>query len=290
MMKSMTGFGTVTRSTPSGKFTVLIQSVNNKRGLDIHLQIPASFSANEQPLKKRIGEKIGRGRIQVSVEWDSVGKEGKQWQVIDAKAYHHYLEELGKVIPEESIRPETILRLPGVFLPPAGPSSGQAQENLLQVLEKALQEFDRSRSREGKALAKDILSHIQTIASGLTKIRSRAPQVVTRYRETLISRLADLGLPDVWQTDERVLKEIALYADRSDISEEMTRLEAHLKEGKRLCRSVATAGKNLEFLTQEMGREINTIGSKANDLEIANTVLAMKAALEKIREQVYNVE
>jgi len=289
-MKSMTGFGTATRSTPSGKVTASLQSVNNRRGLDIHLQTPSVLGVDESSLRKQISDSVTRGRLHVNIEWEPKELGQKNWQDVDTKAYKHYADQLRKINPKAQVRTDTILRLPGVLVPRQDAEAPPLEEEIQQVVAQALTQFEKARAREGKALHKDILSRLQEIRDSLNGVRSRTPLVVEEYRKKLISRISELGVPGDLHNDERLMKEIALFADRCDISEEVIRLTAHSTEAKRLCQSGDSVGRNLEFLTQEMGREINTIGSKANDLEIANAVLAMKASLEKIREQVQNVE
>jgi uncharacterized protein (TIGR00255 family) len=183
-----------------------------------------------------------------------------------------------------------ILQAPGVMRAPEESVNPTSAWPLIdRALETALGELVKMREREGKHLAKDLIHRLKTMRGLIKEVRSLHPEVAKRYREILRERLTASGL-DIALNDERLLKEVALFADRSDVSEEVTRLETHLKEFAHHLRKNEPVGRTLEFLTQEIARELNTLGAKANDAQISQRVVACKAELEKIREQVQNLE
>jgi len=184
-----------------------------------------------------------------------------------------------------------VLRVPGVLQ--SAPESADAETHwptLEKALQRALQTHAKMRRQEGRHLAADLNRRITALRQLAGKVRARAPQVAGRYREQLLVRIAAFGVEGVNRDDDRLLKEVAIFAERADISEELTRLRSHFQQFDTHVRSREPVGRLLDFLAQEMNREINTIGSKANDSEISQHVVAMKAELEKFREQVQNVE
>jgi uncharacterized protein (TIGR00255 family) len=184
----------------------------------------------------------------------------------------------------------TILQAPGVMrLPEETVDPQRAWPAVEQALSDALAELIKMREREGKHLAKDLIHRLKTVRANVKHVRSLHPQVVEHYRSALRDRLGKAGL-DIALNDERLLKEISIFADRSDVSEELTRLESHLAQFAHLLRKNEPVGRTLEFITQEIARELNTLGAKANDAAISQHVVASKAELEKIREQIQNLE
>jgi uncharacterized protein (TIGR00255 family) len=208
-----------------------------------------------------------------------------------AQAYVAALKKLAKLTDEAiEIEASDLLRAPGVVV--AGQSLPAAEEIeplLMKVLSKAFTHFEKSRQTEGRTLVKELLARLKTLSDLHKKISIQAPQVVKKARTALHKRLkeAQLSLP---LDDERIVKEIALFADRSDISEELTRLQSHFQQFSKLIKAHESPGRHLDFLCQELHREFNTIGSKANDATIAHLVVEAKSEIEKIREQVQNLE
>jgi uncharacterized protein (TIGR00255 family) len=206
-----------------------------------------------------------------------------------------YVDELRKMARElkisDNISLEALVRLPGVL--GAGDDVTEA-ETLWPVLEKAIagamDALIKMREKEGAHLAKDLQGRVKAMRKGVSTIKVVAPEMVKRYREQLQQRIANAGLPLPAEEDERLLKEVVYFADRSDISEELARLQSHFKQFEDCVKTEEPIGRTLDFLAQEMNREINTIGSKAQDSEIAREVVQFKAELEKFREQVQNVE
>jgi uncharacterized protein (TIGR00255 family) len=296
-MKSMTGFGASEGLVCGQRYQVELSSVNSKKGVDLLVSLPREFSSFEKDLRELIEKEISRGRITVSVQALSGKKGGGTMSKVLSidrsrlKTYHQEFKRLGKEVGvSDQVSLEFLLRLPGVMQESAVEvSSDKALPELRKILTKGLQEFQKSRDREGQHLAQDLLERFQLIAGYQAKVAALQPGVLKKYRDTLHQRVKEAGV-EIAFDDERLLKEIVLFSDRSDVSEEQTRLKAHLLEAQRLLKSKKSIGRNMDFLIQEIGREINTTGSKANDIAISKLVVEMKTELEKIREQVQNLE
>ncbi len=292
---SMTGFGAGEVSQAPWRCGVEIHSVNRKQ-LDIVVNLPKNLVSLERAARQLIQDRVSRGRISVKVtlETDEEAEMGaSQLRVCQslAKDYaekHRQLREsLGDAVP---LAPLDLMRAPGVF---------ELQEVTLEaseiwpVIEKgvndALITFMASREEEGKHLAKVLSDGRERVQQLVTEIRQHAPAVVERYRKNLWSRLEEAGTP-LPLDDERLLREIGLFAERSDISEELDRLDSHDKQLAQFLQSDEPVGRPLDFLAQEFNRELNTIGSKANDAALTQLVVQGKTEVEKIREQVQNVE
>lgn len=293
----MTGFGTAEGLVSGQRYKVEFSSVNSKKGVDLLVSLPREFSSLEKELRDLIEKEISRGRITVSVQPVS-GKRnnGSSEKVISIdrtklKAYHREFKLLGKELGAgDQISLEFLLRLPGVMQENAVEVPVEkAGPELLKLTAKALQDFQKSRDREGRHLCLDLGDRFVLIEGYQEKVAALQPGVLKKYRENLQQRIKEAGI-EVAADDERLLKEIVLFSDRSDVSEEQTRLKAHLAEARRLLKSPKSIGRNMDFLIQEIGREINTTGSKANDIAISKLVVEMKTELEKIREQVQNLE
>jgi uncharacterized protein (TIGR00255 family) len=292
-MKSMTGFGRAESAMGALRCAVELTSVNRKQ-TDIDIRLPREWSALEQDLRKLAAGAISRGRLQVQVDMDLSGDSGAQLKVDTALA-RQYLEALRSLDTElfggRGFTVDVLLRAPGVFT--LAESDIVRADHVWPLVEattrKALVAWDRARSREGAHLKKDIETRLKVVRDILKGILREAPRVAGIQREAMRRRLSDAGLP-LPLDDERLLREIALFADRSDIAEETTRLAGHLDEFARLVKSQEPSGRAMDFLTQEMHREINTMGSKANHAGIAHLVVAGKTEVERIREQVQDVE
>ena len=291
-MNSMTGYGRGEAARGGAKFTVEISTVNRKQA-ELSLYLPRELDALESRARDEINAKVSRGRIAARVQWTA--KSGDRAQVeIDRNLAKEYAKEYRKLATDLKLGGEvsldTILRAPGVL---------QTSEEELDVeslwmplrtaVRAALKELLAMRAREGANLKKDLQKRIDALQKSVKAVKRQAPKTVRRHREALLDRLNQSGL-DLKLDDERVLKEVALFADRIDITEELTRLESHFGQFADYAKSKGPAGRTLDFLSQEMNREVNTIGSKANDPLISRLVVAMKSELEKFREQVQNVE
>lgn len=300
-LKSMTGFGAGSARAERIRVTVELSAVNRKQ-LDIVLRLPPPLAAFESRVQKIIQESISRGRISGAVHLDAAN--GRTALQIDQKCAAEVVQKLRRVSKKLDLKDDLsaslLLQIPGLLKAETG---GAPSEEFFQLLEKAirlaLKKLTAMRLREGKALEADLLARLKLLEQMLADIEFRAPQIVSSYRKKLVRGLESAfakapadktsGLKTV-TTDERIIKEIALFAERSDIAEEITRLASHLQQFKKILRGNEPAGRPLDFLAQELLREINTIGSKANDLKITQHIVRFKTELERVREQIQNVE
>jgi uncharacterized protein (TIGR00255 family) len=291
-MRSMTGYGRGEVDHGGTKFSVELNSVNRKQS-DIVVNLPRDLAELEPRIRQTVNEQISRGRTNVLVAFHS-GSNGARGLALDkvlARSYHEAMRALQKELsaPGE-ISITTILQAPGVMrLPEENIDAAQSWPAIERALRIALGELIKMREREGKHLAKDLIHRLKILRKELKEIRARYPHVINRYRETLHERInkTDLNLA---KDDERLVKEVVFFADRSDVSEELTRLESHLAQFAHHLRKNEPVGRTLEFITQEIFRELNTLGAKSNDAEVSQHVVACKAELEKIREQIQNIE
>lgn len=290
-MHSMTGYGRGQIARARVKVVVEIQSVN-KRQSDVALNLPDRLSELEPEMRAVIAQHVHRGRLTVRVSlehartgFSSVVNHGL------AKAYLRSLRSLREELklPGE-ITIETILQAPGVIDTPRDtPLAPTTHAATLAALKIALQKLLSMRAKEGANLLKDLMHRTKVVHQTLATIRKLQPRATRRYQSQLQERIKKLGL-DVSVDDDRLVKEIALFAERSDFSEEVTRLESHLDQFVQTSKKQEPIGRTLEFLSQEIARELNTLSAKANDAEISQLVVRCKAELEKIREQIQNVE
>jgi uncharacterized protein (TIGR00255 family) len=288
----MTGYGRGEVDHAGTKISVELNSVNRKQS-DIVINLPRDFAALEPRIRQVINEKISRGRMNVMIGLQE-GANGANALALDtalARSYHQAMLTLQKELsaPGE-ITIGTILQAPGVMRSPEhSVKPEEAWPAVQQALATALGELIKMREREGKHLAKDLIHRLKTLRQATKEIRALYPDVVKKYRGTLRERLEKAGL-DLPLDDERLLKEVTIFADRFDVSEELTRLESHLAQFAHHLRKNEPVGRTLEFITQEIFRELNTLGAKSNDAGISRHVVACKSELEKIREQIQNLE
>jgi uncharacterized protein (TIGR00255 family) len=289
----MTGYGRGECVKDGFKFTVELNSVNRKQS-DIMVNLPKELVELEPRIRDVINSELSRGRIMVVVTYHrgaSKAEEQVELDVALAKAYHRAIQKLQKQIKlNGSLTLETILRAPGVMkLAETTVDAELVWPCVETALRKALVQLVKMREKEGKFLANDLTQRLGILAAGVEQVRKAAPATVNRYREQLHARVKEAGL-DVPIDDVRLLKEVVIFADRCDITEELTRMESHLKQFREHLNLNEPVGRTLDFLAQEMNREINTIGSKANAAEVSQHIVKMKAELEKIREQAQNIE
>jgi len=290
-MKSMTGFGRATASLGAHTLTAQVSSVNRKT-LDLTVKLPEEWESLEPQINDLVRKYASRGKVHVDLEL--TGANGSQNIVWDETAVGETLAKLKALASKQGVAFQPSSEL---FWQIANsqrkaselPSAEVAQAVVLATLEAALKSFAEMRAREGATLLTDFLARVAIIQNHATIVVERAPQVPKNYREQLMQRLRQAGL-ELDLNDERVLKEIALFADRCDIAEELTRLRSHFEQFIALLKSNGEIGRKSEFILQEMGREVHTIGSKANDLTISRNVIELKNELERIREQIANVE
>ena len=291
-MNSMTGYGRGESSRGGVKFTVEISTVNRKQA-ELSLYLPREFDSLESKVRDEINSNISRGRIVAKVQFNATTS-GKSQVRIDhllAKQYAREYRALAKELKLDGrISVDTVLRAPGVLQSSDEPLDVESLwKPLRAAVRSALRGLLAMRAKEGANLKKDLKRRVSALQKAVKTVSKQAPKTASRHRETLMERLKQAGL-ELKLDDERVLKEVALYADRIDITEELTRLGSHFDQFADYAKSTSPVGRTLDFLSQEMNREVNTIGSKANDPQISRLVVLMKSELEKFREQVQNVE
>ena len=293
LVKSMTGYGRAVETVNGREFTVELRSVNN-RYLDCTVKLPRSLSFGEDAVKQAVKNAISRGKVDVFVTLDSTGAEKVQVSVNKpvADGYYEALKQLAASygLPESDISVSLISRFPDVLLAEkAQDDVEQLAEDICSVLDGALSDFDSMRTREGARLEEDILSRAATIEEKVALVEERSPQTVAEYREKLLARMQEV-LQSTTIDESRILTEAAIFADKVAVDEETVRLHSHLSQLRDMLRGDVPVGRKLDFLIQEVNRECNTIGSKCSDLTIARDVVDLKAEVEKIREQVQNIE
>lgn len=289
-MNSMTGYGRASVQLGTVCLTVQVSSVNRKT-FDLTVKLPEIWESLEPSVGEQVRRVAVRGKIHVDVEVTGSSADGPAWDEAEASASLSRLADFArsqgvdfKPTPELLWEILNDRRISGE-LPPVD----EAAPVLAEALDEALRGFSAMRAKEGEALLVDFLTRLGALSRHVAAVAERAPEVPAQYRELLFRRLREAGL-EIDLSDERVLKEIALFADRCDISEEITRLRSHLHQLEGLLKGDAEIGRKAEFLLQEVGREVHTIGSKANDLAISRHVIELKNELERVREQIANVE
>jgi uncharacterized protein (TIGR00255 family) len=289
-MRSMTGYGRGTGRLDGRQIAVELSAVNRKQA-EIFLSLPRELAELEPRARDEINAHISRGRLTVSVALHARPGGQPGVNLAAARAYRGQLEDLRKTLKlGGEVTLEQVLRGPGVMETEAAEIDVEAAwKELHKALQAALKHFVRMREQEGKALAADLHARTISIRKNIHEIERLAPQVAAHHRAALLDRIAKAGL-EIAPSDERVLKEIVFFADRSDISEELTRLGSHLDQFLGHFQRREPVGRTLDFLLQELFREINTVGNKANFLAISQIVVVVKTELEKLREQVQNIE
>lgn len=293
-MKSMTGYGWGECSQNGFKVTVELSSVNRKQG-EISISLPRELEVLEAQIRDEVNRRVARGRLTTRVTLHAgEDREAARLRVNQplAEAYARELRKLAKELRlKDDLSLDLIVRAPGVL--ETNSEVGDA-EAFWPAVNKALQQglamLVKMRTREGANLKKDLCERVGALRKAVARVAKAAPLVQKRYREQLVERIRGAGLEDLQIDEERLLKEVVFFADRSDISEELTRLQSHFQQFDDCLKSTEPVGRTLDFLAQEMNREINTIGSKANDSLISREVVTLKAELEKFREQAQNVE
>lgn len=295
-MRSMTGYGSGTQEAPTHqlKLQIEITSVNRKT-LDLNLTSPREWNGLEQQCNEWLKGKFERGRLNITIKAQALDAAssggGLEW---NEGLMEQTLERLRQFAAKHDLELNAdgalMLRIAQSLPEKAAlPDWHELTEHLQTTFQQALDDLNSMREKEGRALQVDLQARLVELAALRQSIAAHAEGTVGAYRDALLARLGQLGL-DLDPSDERVLKEIALFADRCDISEELTRLNSHFEQFKELTECDAGSGRKMDFLCQEIHREFNTIGSKANQIEITRAVIEGKNALERIREQVQNVE
>ncbi|CAM2775554.1 YicC/YloC family endoribonuclease [Rariglobus hedericola] len=287
----MTGYGRASAPLGTHTLTVQVSSVNRKT-LDLTVKLPREWESLEPLVGELVRQNAMRGKVHVDVELTgAAGVTEIDWDETAAAALFKRLAQFA------SSRGVTFTPTPELLLTLLNsqrkgsslPDVEIAEPVLAETLAEALKSFASMRAKEGSTLLVDFMKRLETLTGHVNAVAARAPQVAAGYRDALHKRLREAGL-ELDVSDERVLKEIALFADRCDITEELTRLRSHFDQFTALLKSGGEIGRKSEFILQEIGREVHTIGSKANDLEISKNVIELKNELERIREQIANVE
>lgn len=295
MSFSMTGYGRGASSDDERSVTVEIRTLNN-RYRDIQIRTPRILSALESRIRELVSERIARGKVDVFITYEDQSADATKVRTDEhlARAYVRAIREIAdqNAIPD-GLNAGLIARLNDVIqTEPGVVPLEQIQALLESALREAIDALSTMRRTEGERLARDIEDRTDVLESKRQHVAERAPSVVASYRKRLEERINELlgeRAKDLF-TDERMAAEVAIYADKCAIDEELVRLRSHLKQMKAVVVRDEPVGKKLDFLVQEINREVNTIGSKANDLDLVNDVVLMKSELEKIREQVQNLE
>lgn len=292
MIKSMTGYGRAREMLDKRDITVEVRSVNN-RYLDCTVKLPRMYTFAEDAVRQRVQKAISRGKVDVYFTIDASAADAAKVSVNQdlAVGYVAALRELARICGVEShITADQISRFPDVL------SVTKAEENLdtvcddlCRVLDEALASYTVMRATEGEKLAADISGRLDSIEAFTTQVEERSPQTVAEYRQKLTARMEEV-LQSASIDPQRILMEAAIYADKIAVDEETVRLRSHLSQLRGMLVSDEPMGRKMDFLIQEVNRESNTIGSKCNDVSIAQVVVNLKAEIEKIREQVQNVE
>ena len=292
MIKSMTGYGSASGSCDKLAITVELRSVNN-RFLDCSVRIPRGYIAAEEPIKSMVQSRISRGKVDVYVTIDASAADDVVISVNEplAAAYHQAFARLSEEyhVPND-LTAGTLARFPDVLLVEKKEADTDAvTKAICEVLSEALDSFDAMRQTEGDKLRTDILTRANEIER-LTELAAvRSPVTVEEYRKKLEQRMQEV-LSATTIDEARILTEAAIFADRVAVNEELVRLRSHLSQLRDFMDSPVPIGRKIDFLVQEFNREANTLGSKGNDLEMARIVVDLKAEIEKVREQIQNIE
>lgn len=292
MPKSMTGYGAFEISDERRKITVEIKSVNN-RYADINIKLRSSYVFLEEDIRNAVLKSVSRGKIDIFVTvWEYKNEAAEV--AVDEELLHQYVNALKKIsetahVPE-GITAERLSRYPDVLVVSQNNFNKDAlKESVLTALDGALKEFVAAREREGERIAEKLDECINGIGSEIDKVEQRMPQIVENYRTRLENKLKEV-LENNAADESRIITEAAIFADKICTDEETVRLKSHIAEFKNVLASSQPIGRKLDFIIQEMNREINTIGSKSNDVEVSKIVVGVKGEIEKLREQVQNIE
>lgn len=295
MLKSMTAYGRFSFSSKLGRFTAEIQSVNRKY-LEINVYLPPELLRFEGEVKKWVSDRVGRGQVNVRLtaifeaETPVVVAPNLPLARQIKKAWDAIANDLG-VSGEQSFKLSMLTNQEGILLFNTDiVNEDEYRAGLKAAVDGALAPFIQMKDREGEILAEDIESRLSKLQTWIDVIATKAPGATIKYRQKLVERIEEL-LPGVVENEDRILREIGMYAEKIDVEEEITRFNSHLKQLRNLLlTSSESIGKTLEFLIQELNREINTIGSKSSDVDVSRLVIDVKSELERIREQIQNVE
>lgn len=291
MIKSMTGYGRAKLSKDDREYQIEIKSVNH-RYLDISVRIPKQLSYLEETIKKEIAKKVKRGKIDVFVTFENNSLEGKEIK-INTELAKAYIDELKKLAEKENILSDIqvteISKYPDVLNIQSNQDDEKITKEVLETITIATDNLVQMRETEGNKISEDLLKRLNTINKKVEEIAKLSTGLIEEYVVKLEERIKEI-LKNQEIDKTRLAQEVVIYADKCSIEEEVTRLNSHISQFKNLLNSDEAIGKKLDFIIQEMNRETNTIGSKANNLEITSGVIDIKTEIENIREQVQNIE
>ena len=292
MVKSMTGYGRHESALHGRTLVIEVKSVNN-RYLDCNVRLPRVYICAEDGVQRRVKEVISRGKVDVYVNMENNTEEAVS-VTLNQPVAAGYMEALRKMADTFGLNPDVsidlLAKFPDVFKVDKVPEDlEELTADIHAVTEEALRDFDAMRCREGEKLEADLLGRLDTLEDFTHQVEQRSPQTVADYRARLTAKLQEV-LADRQLDESRVLTEAAIFADKVAVDEETVRLHSHIAQFRDMLAGGSPIGRKLDFLIQEMNRETNTIGSKCNNLEISTIVVNMKAEIEKIREQVQNIE
>lgn len=292
MVKSMTGFGRSESCTENYKITVELKSVNH-RYLDVNTKIPKKLNIFDSSIRNLLKNYIQRGKVDVFVvfEDETEGQENVRYNPDVAKEYLTYLKQMSQDFSlEDDIRVSNLARFPEVFTTEDVALDEEALwSQLKEALTAACEQFVESRKTEGEQLKADLLAKLDEMEGYVQFIEDRSPQIIAEYRQKLQDKIHDL-LEDAKIDESRIVQEVTIYADKVCVDEEIVRLKSHMKATKDTLLTGDSVGRKLDFIAQELNREANTILSKTTDIEISNVGIELKTLIEKIREQIQNIE
>lgn len=289
---SMTGYGSAKGSVEGQEITVELKSVNN-RYLDCSVRLPRNFLFAEVTVKQAVSAGVSRGKVDVFVSAQASQESGTVVSVNEelARGYRDAVARIAETLGLESgLNAFSLARFPDVLTVERRElDKDKAAAALSEITAKAVEEFNAMREREGERLRRDMLGKLETIEGLVSVVKERSPQTVKEYRERLEARLRDI-LADRSLDEQRVITEAAIFADRTAVDEETVRLRSHIAQFRTMLEEGSPIGRKMDFLVQEFNRESNTIGSKCSDASLAKVVVDLKSEIEKIREQLQNVE
>lgn len=292
MIKSMTGFGRCEVQKDARKFTVELKSVNH-RYLDVNIRMPKKLNFFETSIRTLLKSYANRGKVDIFITYEDMSQAqvSVKYNPAIAAEYMKYLSQMGEEFNlENDVRVSTLSRYPEVF---TMEEQSEDEEELWNALKEALEgafvQFVETRKTEGENLKKDILSKLDNLEEQIVFIEERSPQIVAEYRAKLEEKMKEL-LADTQIDENRIAAEVILFADKICTDEEVVRLKSHIRHMRDTLEEKEGIGRKLDFIAQEMNREANTILSKANDIEVSNHAISLKTEIEKIREQIQNIE
>ncbi len=292
MIKSMTGFGRCEIQKESRKFTVELKSVNH-RYLDVNIRMPKKLNFFETAIRTLLKSYANRGKVDIFITYEDLSQTqvSVKYNAALAAEYLKYLKQMEEEFGlENDVRVSTLSRYPEVFtMEEQSEDEEELWNGLKEALEGAFTQFVETRKTEGENLKKDILSKLDLLEEQIVFIEERSPQIIAEYRAKLEDKMKEL-LADTQIEENRIAAEVILFADKICTDEEVVRLKSHIQHMRNTLEEKEGIGRKLDFIAQEMNREANTILSKANDLEVSNHAISLKTEIEKIREQIQNIE